>query len=266
MEKSKTNYESKAFTLIELLVVIAIIALLLSILMPSLAKAKKQAQRVVCLSHLTSLVKCGLVYAANYNNNYPHQNAIWGKAVVISDPLTDGKIYGNASQPSNDSWIKNILPYVESHKHFDCPAKRDTDRNWLPTEDNKIGYTCNGVVAQYGGKKNQRLGELVVYFDDALRSNISVVRPFASTGSTEDEVRTKQVWSGWMRYNDGYPHPQPHDGGRCYAFADGHATWAKAEEVTSLWMGLLIGSNHEDGQEPEVPNYTSSERTGIIRW
>jgi prepilin-type N-terminal cleavage/methylation domain-containing protein len=53
----------KGFTLIELLVVIAIIALLMSILMPALARVRELAQRVVCGTNLSGICKAMLVYA-----------------------------------------------------------------------------------------------------------------------------------------------------------------------------------------------------------
>lgn len=61
---------NKAFTLIELLVVIAIIALLLSILMPSLQRVKKQAQAVVGISNLKQLNLGLAMYGEEYNGKF----------------------------------------------------------------------------------------------------------------------------------------------------------------------------------------------------
>ena len=72
----------KGFTLMELLVVIAIIALLMSILMPALNRAKDLAKNVVCKSNLR---QCGLyikIYAMSNEDFIPSANPYWLSAIV----------------------------------------------------------------------------------------------------------------------------------------------------------------------------------------
>ena len=61
----------RGFTLIELLVVVSIIALLVSILLPALSKAREQAKIVVCASNQHQLVVGVALYASDYDGRMP---------------------------------------------------------------------------------------------------------------------------------------------------------------------------------------------------
>lgn len=65
------SYERKAFTLVELLVVIGIIALLISILLPVLRRAKEAAARTVCASNMHQMGMVFLQYHADAKGFLP---------------------------------------------------------------------------------------------------------------------------------------------------------------------------------------------------
>ena len=63
--------QSLGFTLIEVLVVVAIIALLISILLPSLKKAREQAKTATCLSQLRQIGKAVGMYTSEFDDSLP---------------------------------------------------------------------------------------------------------------------------------------------------------------------------------------------------
>ena len=67
-----------AFTLIELLVVISIIAILISILLPALAKARELANRAVCMANVRGIIESMITYAAANNGVFPTEGTVIG--------------------------------------------------------------------------------------------------------------------------------------------------------------------------------------------
>jgi prepilin-type N-terminal cleavage/methylation domain-containing protein/prepilin-type processing-associated H-X9-DG protein len=113
----------RGFTLIELLVVIAIIALLISILLPSLKRTKEQARAVICISNLK---QWGIAFAMYGNEN----NDRFMKGYFASND--NDKLY----------WMSGLRDYYGDVDEFRCcPTARDPEKNGGPL----------GTWGPYGG-------------------------------------------------------------------------------------------------------------------
>src|SRR5689334_17702230 len=115
------------FTLVELLVVIAIIALLISILLPALARARYQAQLVTCNARLQQLATVMHVYAIDDKRGYLPR---------FDQPLTGGNLW-DVSNPFIDTFNDK---YKIRLKQWFCPLTLEGDDFVQPLNYKLIGY------------------------------------------------------------------------------------------------------------------------------
>ena len=128
------NGRRNAFTLVELLVVVAIIALLVSILLPSLGRAKEHAYRVRCLAHLQNLVKAHHVYGAMFNEYLPGPNGIVDMSLP-NDP------YGMLACTSTNTGLLGKAGVVTSPEMWMCPkVKLPCPGIWYETHGYPWGH------------------------------------------------------------------------------------------------------------------------------
>ncbi len=133
MRAARPNQRSRSrppgFTLIELLVVIAIIAILASMLLPSMAKAKSKGQGVQCMSNLRQLQIAHLMYPDDNSDRLTH----CGESANDPFAWVAGWLDFDGSKPDNtdlntllDPKQAKFAPYVRNPKVYKCPADRST--------------------------------------------------------------------------------------------------------------------------------------------
>ena len=195
----------KAFTLIELLVVISIIALLVSILMPALAKARDQAMRTLCASNIHQCVTGCIMYSLDnddkvppgYSDSLHNETYFWG-GYNLPAMITD--YVGNVMEVWSCAKINTFAPPID-----------DFEENWR-----KDG-PCYGSYFYFAGRRfppfkdppplmvnyqGGNVNDYIKYFKD-LNKPVPIKVTKAKSG--QPILQDKMVW-GWEypNYNGDY--------------------------------------------------------------
>lgn len=220
----------RGFSLIELLVVIAIISLLVSILLPSLKKAKELAKIAVCASNLHQLGTALHLYGSDFNDNVPSPpdngyyqfNALTYDWDSASDGIDGWYSYGKFC-PKNPNF--SPTRYIDNWRMFYCPSH--TDPVYEGTPENAT-HGWNGSGGEIAGGYVYRGWGLTMY---------GLPDPPGGGPRITDFMETGAVW-----LND---HGTFYPASRGVAHSDGYnALYADAHV---LWIGdkqeLLRGQN-----------------------
>jgi prepilin-type N-terminal cleavage/methylation domain-containing protein len=231
------------FTLIELLVVIAIIAILASMLLPALAKAKTKAIKIKCTSNLKQLGLVSVMYANDYNEKFPS----------MQDPFT--KTTG-AWPWDLPAYVANQLTANGAQRHIlYCPGfpKQDNDELWKFTTDSvadtttrNTGYRVAGYQFAWEFSPRVRITNITeslnpkswkmkdgTLLNPGLSERVIVADATISEGDNEKDRsknRYTKIDGGWKG------HQSPHLNGRIpeggtLLFGDGHVSWLKFDKM-----------------------------------
>jgi hypothetical protein len=115
MKPRCSNQRNHALTLMELFVVIAIVAVLVSLLVPKLAEAKKKAQRISCVSNLMQIGLGFRIWGGDHTNFYPL--SLSTNSGGTKEYISSGEVFRHFQVMSNELGVPLILVCPADTRH-----------------------------------------------------------------------------------------------------------------------------------------------------
>ena len=238
------NYErtrkrrSAGFTLIELLVVIAVIAVLMSILMPALNRAREQGRRAACLNNCKQLVLAWIMYADE--NDDKIVNGDTGEYTALhaanerSWVMKDWDLNATILQKKKAIEDGALYPYTRTKAVYKCTTVNRTADMRLASEIQRTYSASDAMNCKNWDDMQAKM----------IKKRGKIEEPAFRLVFVDDGGTNPSALGGWTVYTNQQkwwdPPPVRHGDGTNFGFADGHSDYHKWEDAHTIKFGKNV--------------------------
>ena len=230
MNVKSTKKSLLDFTLIELLVVIAIIAILASMLLPALSKAREKARTVSCTSNHKQLAFSWLMYADDHNGTLLSHAYYYPSDYILPNGTTCSEDY--------KLWQTILYPWQAEFKVYNCPSNFSADCIYTGQYLGKAPIGYNAYVPRYGMHLNKlrRPAELMVFADANSKPNGPGTPTVTNAYSLADVDHVRKVGR--------------HNNTANITYGDGHVGSRRGPSIPNRVFESILWYPTYDGNDP----------------